>query len=190
MSARISITALFTFLFIGLFTCFGYSQRDSRSLVKWMTLEEAVQKSQIEKRKIIVEVYADWCHWCHRMDSITFQQPQIAKYLNEKYYPVKLNGEQKEEIIFKGRKYKFVPKSEKQCYHELVAELTDGQIGYPTIIFLDEDFKPIQHIQGYKEPEIFVAFISYFGQDYQKRMPWNQFFKIYKEEGSKLISPK
>ena len=161
---------------------FGFSQSSSDSKVRWMTLEEAIQKAQIEKRKIIVEVYTEWCNWCKRMDKETFNDPKIATYLNQKFYPVKLNGQQKEQIVFKGKKFKYVPKSGNKGYHELVAELTSGQIGYPTIIFLDENFELIQHLQGFKEPDMFVAFISYIGQDYQKRMPWKQFLKRYKKE--------
>ena len=57
--------------------------------VKWMSFEEAVAKSKIEKRKIFIDVYTDWCGWCKVMDKSTFNDPQVAKILNEKFYPVK-----------------------------------------------------------------------------------------------------
>ena len=61
--------------------------------VKWLTFEEAVEKSKTEKRKIFIDVYTDWCGWCKVMDKNTFNDPEVAKLLNEKFYPVKFNAE-------------------------------------------------------------------------------------------------
>ena len=40
--------------------------------VKWMTFEQAVERSKTEKRKIFIDVYTDWCGWCKVMDKKTF----------------------------------------------------------------------------------------------------------------------
>ena len=74
--------------------------------VKWMTFEEAVEKSKTEKRKIFVDVYTDWCGWCKVMDKNTFNEAKIAKILNEEFYAVKLNAEQRADIVFNGNTFK------------------------------------------------------------------------------------
>ena len=61
--------------------------------VQWMSFEEAVAKNKLEPKKIFVDVYTDWCGWCKKMDAGTFNNPVVAKYLNEKYYNVKLDAE-------------------------------------------------------------------------------------------------
>ncbi len=33
------------------------------------------------------------------MDRETFSDPKVAQLLNEKFYPVKFNGEQKEDVV-------------------------------------------------------------------------------------------
>ena len=63
--------------------------------VKWMSFEQAIEKSKTEKRKIFIDVYTDWCGWCKVMDKNTFSETQVAKILNEMFYPVKLDAEQR-----------------------------------------------------------------------------------------------
>ncbi len=60
------------------------AESKSDSPVKWITFEEAVEKSKTEKRKIFIDVYTDWCGWCKVMDKNTFTDPQIAKTVKRK----------------------------------------------------------------------------------------------------------
>src|SRR5688572_27861029 len=84
-------------------------QETASATVNWMTFEEAVEKSKTEKRKIFIDVYTDWCGWCKVMDKQTFAVPAVAKLLNEKYYAVKFNAEQREDVFFRGTTFRFVP---------------------------------------------------------------------------------
>ena len=76
--------------------------------INWLSWEEALEKQKEERRKILVDVYTDWCTWCKKMDSRTFQKSNIVKYVNENYYAVKFNAEQKDEIIFDNKSYSYV----------------------------------------------------------------------------------
>ena len=146
--------------------------------INWLTWDEAGQKSQVEKRKFMVDLYTDWCGWCKKMDAATFEQEYISKYVNENYYPVKFNAEMKEDVIFKGKTYSFVPNG-MRGYHQLAVEITKGRLGYPTVVFLDENMEVIQAISGYKGPEEFEKILSYFAQDYHKKMSWEKFQQSY-----------
>src|SRR6188472_2721840 len=90
--------------------------------VKWLTFEQAVEKAKTEKRPIFIDVYTDWCGWCKVMDKNTFSDPQVSKLLNEKFYAVKFNAEQHEDVVFQGTTFKFVPGGGKG-YHQLAAAL-------------------------------------------------------------------
>src|SRR5688572_1236536 len=122
--------------------------------VKWLTFEEAVEKSKTEKRKIFIDVYTDWCGWCKVMDKNTFSEAKVAKILNEKFYPVKFNAEQREDVVLNGKTYKFVANGN-SGYHELAAALLNNQLSYPTVVFLDEKFNMIQPLAGYMKPAEF-----------------------------------
>ncbi len=147
--------------------------------VKWMSFEQAMEKSKSEKRKIFIDVYTDWCGWCKVMDKNTFSEANVAKILNEEFYPVKFNAEQRENIIFNGTTFKFVP-SGNNGYHELAAALLNNKLSYPTVVFLDEEFRMIQPLPGYQKPEEFHRIIQFIGEDHYKTVTWKDWQVKYK----------
>jgi thioredoxin-related protein len=152
--------------------------------VKWMTFEQAVEKSKTEKRKIFIDVYTDWCGWCKVMDSKTFTDPQVATLLNEKFYAVKFNAEQRADVVFNGTTFKFI-ESGRGGYHQLAAALLNNQLSYPNFVFLNDQFQIIPLIQGYsslpgyRKPEEFHLFLSYVGHDHYTKMKMEDFQKVY-----------
>lgn len=46
-----------------------------------------------EKKLIFVDAYTDWCSWCKVMDKETFSDSAVAKFMNEKFVPVKYEME-------------------------------------------------------------------------------------------------
>ena len=94
------------------------SQAFAQGQINWVSWEEAVELNQREPRKIVVDVYTEWCGWCKKMDKATFQNEQVAAYVNENYYAIKFDAEQKEEIRIHDKVYKYV-KSGRKGYHEL-----------------------------------------------------------------------
>lgn len=75
--------------------------------VRWYSWDEAVKANTLKKKKIFIDVYTDWCGWCKTMDRETFSNDDVANYLNENFYPVKLNAEQKEDIYFGQDTFRF-----------------------------------------------------------------------------------
>jgi len=151
----------------------------AQSPVKWYTFEEALALQQEEQRKIVIDVYTEWCGWCKRMDKSTFQKAHIANYLNEKYYPVKLDAEQKESIDFGGQKFNYVEQEKGRSYHEFALALTRGQLSYPTLVFIDENMSIIQSIPGFRTAQEFEIIMTYFGDNKHKDEPWSSYQKSY-----------
>jgi thioredoxin-related protein len=167
------------------------AEASSASTVKWMTFEEAVEKSKTEKRKIFIDVYTDWCGWCKVMDKNTFTDPQIARLLNEKYYAVKFDAEQTADVVFRGTTFKFVPFGNKGA-HQLAMALLNNQMSYPNFVFLDEEFRIVPifegstSLPGYRKPEEFHIFLSFVGGDFFKKANIQEYQKEYK---SPYITP-
>lgn len=146
--------------------------------VNWMTIEEAVEKSKTEKRKIFIDVCTDWCGWCKHMDSTTFINPSVATYLNEHFYPVKFNAEQTNDILFKNKTYHFKKNGGRGC-HELAAEWLNNRLSFPTVVFLDESMNTIQSLGGYLDAVKLEAILNYFGTDSHRTTPWETYEKKF-----------
>ena len=104
----------------------------------------------------------------------TFQNPEVARYMNENFYMVKLDGEGKEPIEFRGKTYKYVP-SGRRGYHEFAAALLQGRLSYPTVVFLDEDLNMLSPVPGYQKPKPFLNIARYFGDNIYKDKDWQSY---------------
>lgn len=118
----------------------------------WTTVETAIKLAKADQKKIIIDVYTDWCKWCKVMDKNTFSDPSVAHFLNEHFHLAKFNAEQQEDIQFKGKKYAYV-KSQRRGYHELAVELLNGQLSYPSLVVFDHELNKLQVIRGYKNAD-------------------------------------
>jgi len=144
--------------------------------VEWLSWNEAAELAATEEnpKKIFVDIYTDWCGWCKKMDKDTFQNAEVAAYMADNFYMVKLDGEGKEEIEFKGKTFKFIP-SGRKGYHEFAAALMQGKMSYPTTVFLDEEMNMLSPIPGYQKPKPFLNIAKYFGDNIYKSKDWKEY---------------
>lgn len=156
--------------------------QDSKETIKWFTLEEAVKLQEETPRKLFIDVYTDWCGYCKKMDKETFSNPIIAKYINDNFYPVKFNAEQKEPIEFKGQTYKNTNPNRNRNSHELAQALLQGKMSYPSYAFLNEEAKLITVVPGYIPAPNFEPIVHYFGEDAFTKMEWEEFSKNFKSK--------
>jgi thioredoxin-related protein len=124
------------------------------SLVKWMTLQEAMEKVQKVPRPIIMDFYTDWCGWCKRMMATTYANPGLAQYINQNFYPVKFNAETKDTIEYLGQKYGPLGVGQRTT-NALAVKLLQNKLMYPTTLFMNNfdkqknDFVFSMLAQGY-----------------------------------------
>ena len=151
------------FILSVLFIQFSYSQK-----VNWITIEKAQELQKKVPKNIIMDVYTNWCGPCKLMDKYTFQNPDVANYLNDNFYSVKFNAEGDEIVIFKGRKfknfnYKKSLSNTRNSTHDFARYL--GVSGYPTIVFFDINSNPIAPITGYLNPNQIEIYLNLFSND-------------------------
>ncbi len=130
-----------------------------KTRITWYSMDELPSLLKKEPRKVIVDVYTDWCKWCKVMDQETFENPEFIEFAGDEFYFVKLNAEQKGSIVFKGEKFEFVP-GVRRGHHELAASLLEGRLSYPSFVILDESLKGKGIIRGFKDAETFQSLLS------------------------------
>ena len=173
---------LILLVFVLLITTNGCTKKQPTTLanenkeIEWMTITEAEKAAKKKPKKIMIDVYTDWCGWCKRMDASTFKNPVVAGYVNKNYYAVKLNAERADSILFRGKNYRL-----KGNANELAVELLGGRMSYPTIVLLDEQQELIQALPGFQDAAKFDMVLNYYGQDsHKKNVSFADFAASYK----------
>jgi thioredoxin-related protein len=162
-------------IFLFITASFSVANKKTTSKVKWYTWEQAVEANKTKKKKLFLDVYTDWCGWCKIMDKNTFENDSIAKFLNANFYPVKLNAEQRDSIIFGGKKFEFVNTEGGRGVHTFAYALLDGKMSYPTVVYLTENYERIMIAPGYKEvPELFKQ-LNFASLEKYKTQTWEQY---------------
>jgi thioredoxin-related protein len=145
-------TKKLVFLFI-FFECFTFNAQESegKEVLNIFTFEETEKLLQQKPKPILVFLYTDWCKICHGMKKTTFKNKKVIQLLNEKFYFIMLNGEEKRDITFFGRTFNYKPSGANTGIHELAKELAslDGNVSYPTTIILNSNLEINLQISDY-----------------------------------------
>ena len=105
-----------------------YLLQHSNNPVDWFPWgEEALELSRQENKPIFLSVGYAACHWCHVMEHESFEDPAIARIMNEHFINIKVDREERPDID--------------NIYMQAVVAMT-RQGGWPMSVFLTPDGKP------------------------------------------------
>src|SRR6516162_9239600 len=89
--------------------------------------ENAFVRAKNEDKPILLDIGAVWCHWCHVIDRESYENPEIAKIINELFVPVKVDRDERPDVDSR--------------YQSAISTIT-GQGGWPLTGFLMPDGRP------------------------------------------------
>jgi thioredoxin-related protein len=174
-------------LLVVLLASFKPINEDPEGKINWVTIEEAIKLQKKEPKKIIMDVYTNWCGPCKMLDKNTFGNADVANYINKNYYAVKFNAEGNDKVTFKDKTYSnpnFDPAkvNRRNSPHEFARFLKVR--AYPTMVFLDENANLIYPITGYLKPQQLELYLKMFKSDKHKDMDtqekFNEYYKAFK----------
>jgi len=89
--------------------------------------EDAFALAQRENKPILLDIGAVWCHWCHVMDRESYEDPEIAEIINQRFVAVKVDRDERPDV---------------DSRHQLAIQAISGQGGWPLTAFLTPEGKP------------------------------------------------
>ena len=101
-------------------------------------IDVALADAQAHHRRILLDMYTDWCEWCHALDDTTYVDPAFIQY-SKKFTMSRINAEV--DTVTAAR------------YHVQ---------SYPTVLILNEKGEEIERVVGYSRAPEFIAQV----QDY------------------------
>ena len=137
--------------------------------IHWMTLDEALQAQRNFPKKIMLDVYTNWCGPCKMMDKITFTNQNLVNYVNQNFYAVKFDAEGNESVTYNGRVLtnpQYNPSTRmnaRNAPHQLAIAL--GIQSFPSIIFLREDAVYLANFPGYRTAQQLEVYLKLMATD-------------------------
>ena len=169
MSTRIAAIIVVVALVAAGMTTFLTSSRggaaeSSATEIKWHSFEEGVVLARQGNKKILVDVYTDWCGWCKKMDKEVYSNRTVGQTLTSNFIAIKLNAESQKGVTYDGT-----------SMTEASLASAMGVTGYQTILFLNPSAKPITKISGYMEPREFTSILGFIGEDHYKTKSFEEY---------------
>jgi uncharacterized protein YyaL (SSP411 family) len=88
---------------------------------------EAFAEARRENKPILLDIGAVWCHWCHVMDRESYEDPEIAQIINERFVAIKVDRDERPDV---------------DSRYQVAVQAISGQGGWPLTAFLTPDGKP------------------------------------------------
>jgi thiol:disulfide interchange protein DsbD len=120
--------------------------------IKWeRNFDEALKKARKAGKPVIVDFWADWCSWCHRLDKNTYADPWVARKAQD-FVAVKVNTEGSRKELEVARRYRVT--------------------SLPTILFLSPEGHQLFRLNGYQGPGQFPRTLEGALQAARALMSW------------------
>lgn len=89
--------------------------------------EEAFERARNDNKPVFLSIGYATCHWCHVMEKESFENPEVARLMNEAFISIKVDREERPDI---------------DTVYMKVCQLLTGSGGWPLTIIMTPDKKP------------------------------------------------
>ena len=89
--------------------------------------DDAFKKAKDDNKPIFLSIGYATCHWCHVMEKESFEDTEVARYLNATFICIKVDREERPDI---------------DAVYMAACQMLTGSGGWPLTVFMDPDKKP------------------------------------------------
>ena len=106
----------------------SYLRSAQHQPVQWHAWgEDAFARARSEDKPILLDIGAVWCHWCHVMDHESYEDPELARIINDYYVAIKVDRDERPDV---------------DARYQAGVSAISGQGGWPLTGFLTPDGRP------------------------------------------------
>jgi uncharacterized protein YyaL (SSP411 family) len=98
--------------------------------------QASFERARRERKYILLDGAAEWCHWCHVMDDTTYVDPEVGRILRERFVAIRVDIDARPDI---AERY--------------------GEWGWPATILFSPDAEEIGKYRGYLAPQELVTIL-------------------------------
>lgn len=147
--------------------------------IHWISLKEALKLQKTSPRLIFITWTAHLNVGSTVMTYNAFEDPRVARYMNDHFYCVKLDAQTNDTLVM-GKVYVNGHKPDR--YHQLATAQLEGKMIFPSLLFLDTEKKVVVKQQSYLGPLNFFALANYAGSGAYKTQTLHEFRKSFKPD--------
>lgn len=142
----------------------------------WKWARDFFTSSPEMKKKSMVFINTSWCNTGRVMSKTTFSDPAVFGYIDSTFNLVEFNPESKDSLFYQGNAF-INARTPQAPFHQLTYTLTRNNLVIPTIVILDENMQILDAIPFYLPPASLGKIARYYGDGYNKKMPWQEFIR-------------
>ena len=119
-------------------TAFARTTGEQQKTLHWLTWsDEVFSRAKHERRFVLLDLEAVWCHWCHVMDVTTYRDPRVVGLLDKRYLTVRADQDARPDL---SNRYE--------------------DFGWPATVVFDAEGREIVKRQGYLTPDEMASMLQ------------------------------
>jgi thioredoxin-related protein len=147
-------TLFLSFIVLAFVACTSAGAQDGDKNTAPVSLEQALKLASENDKKILIDVYAEWCPYCQRMQSQVYKDSTVLQAISDHFIWVQINIESESMVNYLGHEM-----TETQFARALENE------SVPTTYFLNNEGSILGKQPGYIESETFSKLLNFVGSD-------------------------
>jgi uncharacterized protein YyaL (SSP411 family) len=95
--------------------------------------DDLFTRATAEKKMVVLDLHAVWCHWCHVMDETTYRNTKVIQLIQRNFIPVSVDQDSRPDLANRYEDY-----------------------GWPATVIFNADGKENKILTGYASPDEFA----------------------------------